>query len=183
MLTTTKSSTIKTKAKGLKAIAAATLLVATGSAMADTYVGFGVGQVNHDIENFDEDTGLSVYLGNRVSEGLALEVFYTDFGTAEDEIIDDVELSANTFGAGSLVGGQPSEGVNLFVNVGVHAWDAEIESDVLNVREDEDGSDIYYGFGASVELNPAVSVGARYTNYDLDGDDVSLVSVNMEAHF
>lgn len=167
----------------LKAITAAIMLTATGSALADTYVGFGVGQVNHDIENFDEPTGLNVYLGNRVNEGLAMEAFYTDFGTAEDEIIDDVELSANTFGAGLLLGGQPSEGVNLFVNVGIHAWDAEVESDLLNINDDDSGSDIYYGFGASVELNPAVSVGARYTNYDMDGEDMSLVSVNMEAYF
>lgn len=167
----------------LKTIAAAVMFAATGSAMADTYVGFGVGQTDYDIENFDDPTGLSVYLGNRVNEGLAMEVFYTDFGTAEDEIVQDVDLSANTFGAGILLGGQPSEGVNLFVNVGLHAWDAEIESDILNRTEEESGSDIYYGFGASIELNPAVSVGARYTNYDLDGDDVSLVSVNMEAYF
>lgn len=154
----------------------------TGS-YADTYIGVGVGQTDYDLENFDEPTGLNLYLGQRFNESLALEAFYTDFGTAEDEIFDDVEVTANTFGAGLLVGGQPSPGVNLFVNVGIHAWDTEVESRFLDRREEDNGSDIYYVVGASFDLNPAISLGARYTNYDLDGEDVSLMSVNMEAHF
>ena len=167
----------------LKLMTAAAIISLSGSALADTYVGVGVGQSNYDIDNFDEPTGLSVYLGERVNESLAIEVFYTDFGTAEDEIVDEVELSANTFGGGLLVGVEPAPGTNLFATIGVHAWDAEVESDILNLRADDDGSDIYYGFGGSFQLNPALSIGARYTNYELDNDDVSLMSVNLEAFF
>ena len=166
-----------------KLMVTALILGISGPALAETYVGVGVGSTDYDIDNYDDPTGLTLYLGERVSENLAIEAFYTDFGTAEDEIVGEVEINATSFGAGVLMGAQPNEGIHLFVNMGIQAWDAEVESDILNLREKQDGSDIYYGFGGSFDIAPGLALGARYTRYDLDGDDISLATVNLEAKF
>lgn len=166
-----------------KLVATALMAVLSVSALAETYVGVGVGSTDYDLDHYDNPTGLTLYLGERISENLAIEAFYTDFGAAEDEIVDEVEVSANSFGAGVLMGAQPNEGVHLFVNVGIQAWDAEVKSDFLHLREERNGSDIYYGFGGAFDIAPGLALGARYTVYDLDEDDVSLATVNLEAKF
>lgn len=164
-------------------MAAALAVGVSGSALAETYVGVGVGSTDYEVDEFENPTGLSVYLGERVSESLAIEGFYTDFGTAKDEIFEEVEINASSFGGGLLLGGEPAPGVNLFVSVGVHAWDAEVEADIIHLRADDNGSDVFYGFGGAFDIGPGLRLGARYTNYEFDEDDVSLATVNLEARF
>ncbi len=167
----------------IKVLSMAAMLVASGSVLAEPYIGVGVGSTDYGINNFDDPTGLNIYLGSRVSDSLAIEAFYTDFGTAEDEIVNEVDVNISNFGAGILMGASPSPGVNLFVNLGIHAWEGEVTSSFYPHQYDDHGSDIYYGFGGSFEVANGLSLGARYTKYDIDEEDISLATLNLEAIF
>ncbi|MDX1696553.1 MAG: outer membrane beta-barrel protein, partial [Ketobacteraceae bacterium] len=123
------------------------------------------------------------YLGNQASGNVAFDIAYTDFGTAEDKLYNEVELNISSFGAGLLMGAQPSEDARVFVTVGLHAWDGEVTSRFLPYHEEDSGSDMYYGFGGSFDIATGLAVGARYTKYDINDEDISLATVNLEARF
>ena len=159
------------------------LLSLSSTTFAESYIGVGVGSTDYGLEDFDDPTGLTLYLGSQASENVAFEVSYTDFGTAEDQLFNELDLNISTIGAGVLMGAQPSPGARVFVNLGLHVWDAEVTSDFLPYHEEDTGSDVYYGFGGSFDIAPGLAIGARYTKYDIEEDDISLVTVNLEARF
>ena len=166
-----------------KMISVLLLLGLSPVTMAETYIGVGVGTTDYGIEEFDDPTGLTLYLGSQASANVAFEVSYTDFGTAEDRFFNDVDLNISTLGAGILMGAEAGPGARLFATVGLHAWDGEITSETLPYYEQDSGSDIYYGFGGSFDIAPGLAVGARYVKYDIEEDDISLATINLEARF
>ena len=154
-----------TLALGLSASALST------GALAEPYIGVGVGSTDYGVDNFDDPTGINLYLGSRASETVAIEAFYTDFGTAKDTLFNDVELNISNFGAGLLIGPELAPGANLFINVGIHAWDGEVSLEFTGFHYDDSGSDLYYGFGGSFEIARGLALGARYTKYVIGEDE------------
>ncbi len=57
-----------------------------------------------------------------------------------------------------------------------------MDKDVKNGSDDDD-LDFMYGVGAEYFLFGPLSVGASYTNYATDKDDIGTFAVNASLHF
>ena len=62
-------------------------------------------------------------------------------------------------------------------------WDEEISEDGFGVFAERDGTDIFYGFGLNFKTSEKLSLGVRYNNYDLDGQDITRFTVNAQFPF
>lgn len=156
------------------------LLIAFTSASAAGYVGIGFGETDYDVPNFDDPTGIEIYGGFKSSENLGFEVGYVDFGEADDGIPPEWHLEADSI-AFSLLGIAPvAPSAEIFFQFGLHMWDAELTEDGFGVLAEDDGNDIFFGFGFRATVTERFGVGLRYNNYDFDGDDVTRLNFNAQ---
>ena len=158
------------------------LLVSCTSVSAAGYVGIGFGETDYDadsISTFDDPNGTEVYVGFRSGENLAIEFGIVDFGEADDGIPPEWHLEADSL-AFSLLGIAPvGPGSEIFFQLGFHSWDIELSEDGFGVFAEDDGSDLFYGFGFRTKVTEILGLGLRYNIYDFDGDDVTRINFNL----
>ena len=153
------------------------------SASASGYVGIGFGETDYDVSPFDDPDGIEIYLGFESNENLGFEFGIVDFGEADDGIPPEWHLEADSL-AFSLLGKAPvGEKAEVFFQFGLHLWDAELSEDGFGVLAEDDGSDIFYGFGFRGNITDKVGLGLRYNNYDFGGEDVTRLSLNAQINF
>ncbi len=172
-----------------KAILAAALLVASGSALAadnGIYIGGSVGKANLEIDNLagideadfeGDDTGYKFIVGIRPLDWFGVEASYVNFGEAEDTVLGfSLEAEGDgisAFGVGFLAVGP----VDLFAKGGLISWDSKVTG------FDEDGTDLAYGVGAQFRVW-SISVRAEYEIFDVDDvDDLSMISIGATFTF
>lgn len=167
------------------------------AAIADSggYIGAGIGGATVEANIGDtgipgvptsldeDDTAMKVFAGytfDLPKIDLALELGYVDFGAPEIDVLgDDLMLDTtglNLWGIAALEAGP----VDLFAKIGYISWDVELE--LLTNSASIDGSDLGYGVGLSFGL-AAVKVRGEYEVYDLDGVDLSMLSVGIVYQF
>ncbi len=160
------------------------LALTCSNAIAAGYAGIGVGKTDYDAgATFDDPIGFEIYVGNEFNKNLSIEASYIDFGESSDGIPPEWRINADSLAFGVLGKAPVSESVELFAKIGLHFWDAEFTEDGFGVLNENDGQDIFWGFGATLKVNKRFSLGARYTSYDFDGDDVTRFSVNAQIGF
>ena len=166
------------------------LLGASSYAVADVddtgYIGLGFGSVDYGIDsnsNFDDPTGFELILGKEISRNVSFELSYLDFGKADNGTIPVRHLEADAITAGALLRGKLGKTADVFLKLGMHAWDSEMTQDGAGIIASNDGTDMFYGFGAMVKTTDNLSIGARYNVYDFDGDDVTMFSINAQLSF
>ena len=156
------------------------LTIACTGASAAGYVGIGFGETDYDFPNFDDPTGIEFYGGFRSSENLGFEIGYVDFGEADDDIPPEWHLEADSL-AFSLLGIAPvATSAEIFFQFGLHMWDIELTEDGRGVIGEDDGNDIFFGFGFRANVTEQFGVGVRYNNYDFDGEDVTRLNFNAQ---
>ena len=167
-----------------------TLLGACSYAVADTggtgYIGLGVGSVDYGIDSssdFDNPMGFEVIIGKEVNRNVAFELSYIDFGKSDNSSTPKSHVEASAITAGVLLGGRLGKAADVFVKIGLQGWDSELSQDGAGVIASKDGTDLFYGLGAMVKVTNNIDLGARYTIYDFDGDDVSVLSLNAQLNF
>ena len=156
------------------------------NAMASWYIGGGIGETDYDadeVSSFDDPTSFELLVGKDINRNLSFEASYIDFGEADDDIAPNWRLSANGLTLGALIKAPITREFDIFFKIGLNKWDLELREDGFGIIADDDGTDIFYGFGAAVKMNNQVSLGARYNVYDFDGDDVSMLSLNLLVGF
>ena len=146
------------------------------------YFGGGLGNVDYDLPGFDNPTGVELIIGGDINRNLSFEASYIDYGEADDGIPPVWRVNATGLTVGALFKAPVNANVDLFIKLGLNSWDAELTEDGFGILGQDDGTDIFYGFGAAVWLNNNISLGARYNVYDFDGDDVTMFTVNLFAH-
>ncbi len=162
------------------------LLCASTNVMASGYVGAAFGTVDmglDSISTFDDPTGFELILGTRVNQNLSVEASYIDFGEASDGLAPVWRVNSSSLAFGALATAPVNENFDVFMKVGLHIWDAEISQDGFGVFAEDDGTDLFYGIGATMKVNQNLSLGARYNSYDMDGDDVTMFSLNALIGF
>ena len=194
------------------AMAAAAMLASNAVMAADNYIGasFGESEIDTGVTSTtnttvdDDDNGFKVFAGFKVNPNISVEAQYVDFGeaslvmqnggsfTAEGVTVTNstgssatVTIEGTSFGAGVLVGTDMG-GLYPFVKVGLHAWDADTSvsgGNIATTTLSDDGTDFYYGVGASYDINETVSLRAEFEIYDFDGDDVDLLSAGIAVKF
>lgn len=162
------------------------LLCASTNVMASGYVGAAFGTVDmglDSISSFDDPTGFELFLGTRVNQNLSIEAALIGFGEASDGIAPVWRVNSSTLAFGALAIAPVNENFDVFMKVGLHLWNAEISQDGYGVFAEDDGTDFFYGVGATMKVNQNLSLGARYNSYDMDGDDVTMFSLNAQIGF
>ena len=159
---------------------------ATADAGNSAYIGLGVGSVDYGIESgsdFDNPMGFELIIGKEINRNVSFELSYIDFGTSENSATPKQKVDASAITAGALFGGRLGKTADVFVKLGLQGWDSELSQDGGGVIASKDGTDIFYGFGVMVKATNNIGLGARYTIYDFDGDDISMLSVNAQLNF
>ena len=165
------------------------LFIFQSNALAAGYAGIGFGETDYDaddISTFDDPNGTEFYVGFRASENLGFEFAIVNFGEADDGIPPEWHLEADSL-AFSLLGlipfGERSEG---FFQFGLHMWDAELSEDGFGVFAEDDGNDIFYGFGFRGNVTEKIGLGVRYVTYVFDENfdaDVTRLVFNAQYNF
>ena len=166
--------------RGLVAFAAISL---SSASFASPYFGVGLGKVDYDLGSFDNPTGFQLFIGNRLNENIAIEAGYVNFGDSEDGIPPVWTLSADSLRFGGKFIAPLTGGVEIFVQGGLHFWDAEITEEGFGTIAKDDGSDLYYGFGGKFGLSRNLGLGLEYTLYNLDEEEASYLGANLEFGF
>ena len=139
-------------------------------------------------EDFDEeDFGFKVFGGYRFHKNFAVEVDYLDFGEPDENISGvDSEIDLYAFalyGVGIL---PLHEKFELFVKLGAAYWDADAKAEFMGMSasDDEDGTDIAYGLGASYAFAEQLAVRVEYEGVDVDDlDGAELLTIGGEMRF
>lgn len=143
----------------------------------------------------DSDSGLSIYIGNRVSNNLAVEFAHVDLGTASFKgtssggiIWNPGNVSASVDVSGlqiAALGFAPmSNSMEFYGKIGMFMWDADLSLTNSFIAPggtasgSEDGNDIFFGFGLQFNFlnNGSLRVGYEdYGDFDLEIDTSALV--------
>lgn len=156
------------------------------NAMASWYAGAGIGKVDvdfDDVSSFDSPVGIELIVGNDLNSYFSIEASYIDFGEANNTVAPRWIVSADAITLGALIKAPVHEGFDIFLKLGLNKWDAELREDGAGVIGEDDGSDMFYGLGVTLKTNDKVSFSARYNVYDFDGDDASMLSINIFVGF
>jgi OOP family OmpA-OmpF porin len=135
----------------------------------------------------DESTVYKAFIGTNLNEMFALEAGYISFGDVEEEDPDtDIFDEATSFEADgittSLIGFLPiTERFLVHAKVGALFWDAE--SRVGQVSAGEDGTDAFFGVGATYEFTERWAVRGEYDRFQLDDTDIDTVFASVVFSF
>ena len=181
----------------LGAIALAAALAAPQAAEADDgfYIGIGAGGATLEAdlgpsafpslpsEIDEDDSAIKVFGGYNWDlpvVTLGVEAAYADFGEPDIDIAGDLLLIDTTalklWGTAAINVGP----VDVFGKLGTIMWDSEAE--FLGSSDSTDGSDMGYGVGARFAIG-SLEVRGEYEIYDLDGADLSMLSLGVAYRF
>ena len=165
-------------------------------AIAEPYVGFGIGTASYKADlnalgggSLDDDgTGSKLYSGYSFNEYFAAEVSIYNFAEAS---VGAIEISPGTFASGSVsmkgfgayaVGMYPvSKEVSLMAKLGVLNWDADLQ--VNNTKGENDGTDAAYALAVSYAFTKELSVAAEWESFNTDNPELSMLSLGFKFTF
>jgi opacity protein-like surface antigen len=163
----------------------------SGIAIADTYGGVGIGQVRlkdsaGGISLDANDAAAKLFGGWRFAENFALELAYLYGGSPEDKIAGvTVEAEPRAVQA-SVLGTLPITGtVGVYLRAGLLSWKNEFfATDGINsVTAKTDGEDFAWGLGTTFDIGSGAAIRLEYEGADLDGTDVSFISLSGLIRF
>jgi len=148
---------------------------------------------NVDID--DSDTTFGLNAGYRVNPYFAVEVGYQDFGEYSISANSDgsgffwfpgpVEATAEVTGIMLGVKGifPVQENFEVYGKAGMNRWDADYDytDTCCTVSESDDGTDAYFGIGATYILNK-VGLSAGYTRFDVADTDLDVFALSVEVN-
>ena len=170
-----------------------------GASFGSTEVDFGQLTVGAGTTLDDEDSGYKIYGGYNLSDNFALEGGYVDFGEST--------LTAPTGAQFTLAGvlfptptdinmtaiadaftfagvGKMDVGIgNIFGKLGLAMWDSETTSNIAVLNGTDDGTDLFFGFGIDVGVTEALVARFEYEMYELDDDEVDMMSLGLHVAF
>lgn len=145
----------------------------------------------------DSDTVWKAFAGYRFSPYFAIEGAYTDLGEASagttitapvaGGLNTTVESDAWTLSALGILPLTPN--FSLFGRAGINHWDMDISTvgagsgTIATASSSDDGTDWVYGAGGMFALTPNLSLRAEWERYELDDNDIDLVSAGLSWNF
>ena len=171
-------------------------LTSISMAVADPYIGFGVGTASYkaDLTSLgggeldDDGTGTKLYGGYSFNKYFAAEASVYNFAEAS---IGAIEVSPGVFASASVsmkgigayaVGMYPvSKNVNLMAKLGVLDWDADLQAN--NTKGENSGTDAAYALAASYAFTKALLVTAEWESFDSENPELSMLSLGFKFIF
>lgn len=171
-----------------KLIILSALLLATSLAKADIYVGMFVGNTEYPQHN-DQVNSFELSAGYRFNNYLAAEFSWLDFGetgvrgsrsTYNYFAIDGTGLAILTF--------LPlSDDFDVFWKLGLYSWEIESSSITAKAqfRSKSQGTDtdLLVGAGLTWNLSDNFALRGQYQELDVQGDNISNVSIGATYSF
>lgn len=181
------------------------------AAAGESYIGFGYGTTSTETgvtpvtASLDEDdSGFKLFGGHQMNDNLAIEGFYADLGEATVSgdagdtfiyggilyqfLVNNGKLAyeGTVLGANALLSLPVSDSFSLFGKLGMALWEVDVTasgSGISSSSASDDGTDFFYGVGASYRFNQDWSVRGEYDMYNFDDGDVDMLSVNIVKWF
>ncbi len=169
----------------------------SAAAIADIYVGIGVGSATYKVDlgadgNFEETgTGTKLYTGYTFNKYFAAEVAAYNFAEAS---VGALEL--NPGGGPAIVGGAASmkgagvyavgmypvsKKVNLMAKLGALSWNADLSAN--GNSKTNSGTDAAYGLAVSYAFTKQVLAGAEGESFNTDNPELSMFSIGFRFDF
>ena len=147
----------------------------------------------------DSDTSFSLTLGYKINPNFAIEGGYIDLGELTVNAVSDgtgflyapgpvtvkIEADGLFFDAKGIL--PLNEKFSLYGKFGLLMWDEKgTLSDVTgSISADDDGTDIFFGVGASFNLTEKIALNGDFSRYQVDEDsvDVDVLSIGIQFGF
>lgn len=184
-------------------------LILPYSANADWYMGGEVIDTNiipelesltdadHNNYTYQDDTSTSSFFGGyKQNEYFALQVEYQDeISLGLDSMFAGSSLwfpeaEVSDFDSNALfLSGISSYKINdngaLYLKGGLFNW--EVDSNLFDIDADRTaatrGTDVFFGMGANYDLNARFEISAEWERYQLEEDDIDLLSTELKFKF
>jgi hypothetical protein len=164
-----------------------------GDCFSQLYVGVTGGEAGWNLAsdspaNFtavDENaTYFGALFGYRFNKFVGFELVGNYFGEPDYIGINPLDVKVYDYGVGMnfyLPLGRVIDDANLdfisvFAKVGMHYWYLDLKDKVSGYKADDDGADLYYGFGINFDMNKHLALRAEHNVYQLEvaTDDTSI---------
>ena len=159
-----------------KTLLALALLGATSLACADSWLYGGIEVGQSDLDGL-HGTAYSLHVGTGILPVIGIEGGYTHHGTFSDSGTD---VTVQSF-YGALKPSINFGDLQIYAKGGLHAW--SLDADAGSRFQDDDGYDLMWSVGADYQIFGPVALGANYTNYVIDGEDVGAYNLTAILHF
>lgn len=156
------------------------------------YAGASVGQSSADVCGDllavgatgcdDNDTGWKLFGGYNLSENFAVEGAWVDLGEVSASVgatALGVELDGFVIDAKATL--PINDQFGIFGKLGFIMWNADGTGAASGT--DDDGTDFAFGLGAQYMLTDQFGLVGEWERFDLDGDDVDLLSIGAMMKF
>ncbi|NOQ89760.1 MAG: hypothetical protein GQ549_02320 [Gammaproteobacteria bacterium] len=169
-----------------------TTLASISIAVADPYIGLGVGAAffkadltglgGGELDESSTGTATKLYGGYSFNKYFAAEASIYDFAEASaGSAVDSAEASMKGVGA-YAVGIYPfNREVNIMAKLGVLSWDADLR--VNNTSGTNDGTDVAFALAASFAFTRELLATAEWEFFDSDNPEVSMFSAGFRYNF
>lgn len=149
-------------------------------------IGGGYGLTKIKGGDFDEDEAAKkLFAMVKFNEYIGVEASYIDFDEAGNSV-----LSMDAKGGGlALVFEAPiSEMFSLYAKGGQLWWEADTSVSALNVRDDYNGDETFWGGGVKVRLTDNLDLRVEYErfNFDISRDEIDVLQqddIDMDVDF
>lgn len=181
---------------GTIALAVTALLAAPVATAEGWSIGLGIGESELDdfcdlatgISCDDTDTGTRFFAGYDLNENFRIEGFWVDLGEVDARNSATggfVEAESDGIGIALMPMLPASDQVDVFGKIGLFRWDSDLRTNAFGPTEsfDDDGTDLLFGGGVRLRLGDRFSLRGEWEQFELDDEDVTLLSVGGELRF
>lgn len=178
----------------------ATLLLAFSSMQAfasppGAYVGLGYGQYSFefgdDSTGFDDDREvIKLFVGGQFSDAFGLELTYLDFDEAHDS---DINAELEGWSLAGIFSAPLADNFSIYGKLGWFSWETDVRGQLggtgpvlIDIDENIDGDDLFYGAGVRIGLSDAIDLRLEYERYEIDEDidpELDIMSANIQVGF
>lgn len=150
------------------------------------YMGGSVGQASYRCTMSDDDcdnNGWKLFAGYKVNENLAIEGGYYNLGEEEADYDTDYGKmhatgEASGIGLTGVYSQEIADDLEVFGKLGAMFWTVEgeasqtISGTKVSVSDEEDGTSVLFGLGASYNINDNWGVRGEWERYTAEYEDI-----------
>ncbi len=154
-----------------------TTIPLASAAQSNWYVGAGTGSSDPDNSALDDDSGQKFYGGYHFTDRYALEGGHTDLGSFDVDTAPGTDVDVDGIQVAAVATFSLPRNFGIFGKAGLYNWDQDVSQPIVGVVEDDDGTDVMYGFGVNYNAGKW-GVRGEWEHFDAD-DDVDLISIGV----